>query len=358
MTIRRQHLEARVIPLVDVVVAGGRVEDHLVECKAAWPDPGRRQVARQLAGHANRARGEPILWLIGLDEDVHGVTHPEPVDVASWWAAVAKWFDGAVPDLTDLVVHVGERQAVHAMYFTTDLPPYVITGGGENGALEREVPIRDGTRTRSARRDELLRLLIPAVAPPATQVLSATVQLSRGGSTSGSRPPYAELWLNARVFFEQPGTPTGIITLPRHLMRGRVDIPGSGSDPILLSLGYDDSPHVQPSVPNLRGMENVPIVLPRPPVTHGVDPRRDAVVVTGPGALSLRSHIRLESDVVPLVLKDLPVEVRLSFGVAGIDRLIQLEMQLEPEPGKAEEEHRLGWKLVIGDYDPWAVAEP
>jgi hypothetical protein len=141
-------------------------------------------------------------------------------------------------------------------------------------------------------------------------------------------------------------------------MRGRVDVPGRGFDPILLSLRYDDSPHIQLTVPSSPGMERAPIVLPRPPVTRGVDPRRDAVVVTGPGALGLSSYIRLESDLVPLVLKDLPVEVRLSFGVAGIDRLIQLEMQLEPEPGNAEEEHRLRWKLVVGDYDPWVVAEP
>jgi hypothetical protein len=356
MTIRRQQLEARVIQIVDLVLAGGRVEDDLVECKAAWPDPGKRQIARQLAGHANGARGEPILWLIGLDEKAHSLTHSEPVEVASWWSSVAKWFDGAIPDLTDVVVHVGERRAVRALYFTTDLAPYLITGGGETGALEREVPIRDGTRTRSARRDELLRLLIPAVASPAAHVLSATVQISRGSAIAG-RPPYMEVWLNAKVFFEQPGTPSGVVTLPRHMMRGRIDFTGSGLDPVLLSLGYHDSPGLpRPGIPMMGPRDNAPIVVASGPVVHGVERRPDAVVVTGPDALEVRSSTTLDGDLLSLFPQDVPVEVRLSFGVAGIDRRVQLEVQLDPE---ADEDNKLrrAWKLDVADDDPWQIIE-
>ena len=42
------------------------VEDSKVELKAKWPDP--VKAARRIAGHANAARGESILWLIGADE--------------------------------------------------------------------------------------------------------------------------------------------------------------------------------------------------------------------------------------------------------------------------------------------------
>jgi len=41
-------------------------EDSTVEVKSEWPDP--TKTARRLAGHANASRGEPILWLIGVDE--------------------------------------------------------------------------------------------------------------------------------------------------------------------------------------------------------------------------------------------------------------------------------------------------
>ena len=42
--------------------------------------------ARKIAGHANAARGEPILWIIGLDEDDHQVTGASDVELADWWA--------------------------------------------------------------------------------------------------------------------------------------------------------------------------------------------------------------------------------------------------------------------------------
>jgi len=80
--LRPQQLEARTIELVDLVLAGKRIEDDLVECKGEWPDPQKRSAARQLAGHANKAGSEPILWIIGLDEKSHALTHPSPVEVA------------------------------------------------------------------------------------------------------------------------------------------------------------------------------------------------------------------------------------------------------------------------------------
>ena len=65
--LRSRELETRVIELVDLVLGGRRVEDDLIECKSEWPDPQKRAAARQLAGHANKARDEPILWIIGLE---------------------------------------------------------------------------------------------------------------------------------------------------------------------------------------------------------------------------------------------------------------------------------------------------
>jgi hypothetical protein len=187
--VRPQQLEARVIGLVDLVLAGGRIEDDLVECKRQWPDPQQRSSSRQLAGHANKARGEPILWIIGLDENSHALTQLDMVEVADWWAAVASRFDPPAPELEHhLIVHIGEGQAVTALRFLTDRSPYVILGGGESGSLEREVPIRDGTRTRSARRDELLRLLIPAVAPPSAQLLAAKLRADHYPETEAPRP--------------------------------------------------------------------------------------------------------------------------------------------------------------------------
>lgn len=43
------------------------VEDSRVELKRAWPT-NYANAARRIAGHANAARGEAVLWLIGIDE--------------------------------------------------------------------------------------------------------------------------------------------------------------------------------------------------------------------------------------------------------------------------------------------------
>jgi hypothetical protein len=76
-----QQLEGGVLHLVDRVVKGERVEDFRVECKADWPPAAR--AARRIAGQANTARGEPILWIIGLHEDGHQVTSASDVELIS-----------------------------------------------------------------------------------------------------------------------------------------------------------------------------------------------------------------------------------------------------------------------------------
>lgn len=86
-----QEVEFRVHRIVETVQTGGHVEDDLVELKAEWPDD-HDEAARRIAGHANAARGEPILWIIGLDEK-KGVVGADRQDFASWWGRVESRFD-------------------------------------------------------------------------------------------------------------------------------------------------------------------------------------------------------------------------------------------------------------------------
>jgi len=203
LRLRPQQLEMRALQLVDLVLAGRRIEDDLVECKGQWPDPQKRSSARQLAGHANKARDEPILWIIGLDEKAHTLTSPASIEVADWWASISSCFDPPALELEHhLVVPVDEHQAVTALRFLTDRSPYVIKGGGQDGTLHREVPIRDGTGTRSARRDELLRLLLPAVGAPSAQLLSANLRASHYPEIEGQTTSRTSVYLTATVFFE------------------------------------------------------------------------------------------------------------------------------------------------------------
>jgi hypothetical protein len=162
-----------VLQIADAVTSGQHIEDSRVELKATWPvDP--QRAARRIAGHANAARGEDILWIVGLDEK-DGAQGATASDTASWWASVAKHFDEATPTLQDVAVVYGGVTLV-ALRFECDAAPFVIATG-QGGAVAREVSWRDGTSTRSAHRSELLRMLVPQIARPTFEVLSASVKV-------------------------------------------------------------------------------------------------------------------------------------------------------------------------------------
>jgi hypothetical protein len=141
------------------VASGTRVEDALIELKANWPVP--QKAARRIAGHANAARGEDILWIIGLDEAT-GVSPVDSTELANWWPQVQSHFDGESPTLTDFIV------ATSGVY-----------GQPGTGPVEREVPWREGTSIRSARREDLVRLLVPMQSLPDVEVLSASATVAR-----------------------------------------------------------------------------------------------------------------------------------------------------------------------------------
>jgi hypothetical protein len=213
MQLRRVQVEVRALQIVEAVLAGGRVEDDLVECKGDWPT---ERHVRQLAAHANAARGEPIIWLIGVDEKTHQVTRPRDIDPADWWAAISKRFDEVFPELLHVTLHIDAAKTVTALAFTTDQAPYVITTGADEGRVEREVPIRVATGTRSAHRHDLLRMLAPAMTVP--QAFPIEVDLT---TFQFFEDEYSPLSLNAKVFFQH--TEAGSVMLPAHRMWGRID---------------------------------------------------------------------------------------------------------------------------------------
>lgn len=161
---KKQQLEYLALEIISRVKAGQKVEDTTVELKAEWPkEP--RDAARRIAGHANAARGEPITWLIGLDEK-SGVVGAEEKEFANWWPQIRKHFDDDVSP--DLITHVSIRdesgKSVVAVHFETDRAPYVVKTGHDKHSFE--VPWRSGTAIRSVKRNDLLRILVPRISRP------------------------------------------------------------------------------------------------------------------------------------------------------------------------------------------------
>jgi hypothetical protein len=157
---RQAEIEFWALGVIAAITEGRRVEDSRVELKAQWPDP--IKAARRIAGHANAARGEEFLWLLGVDEE-KGVVGVNPDDLANWWAATAAYFDGPVPAMTPVTIYQGST-IVLALQIDSVSAPFVVrnpvfgTAGG--GPVEFEVPWREMTSTRSARHSDLIRLLV------------------------------------------------------------------------------------------------------------------------------------------------------------------------------------------------------
>jgi hypothetical protein len=98
----KHQLEGWALDVLDRVASGGRLEDSRVEIKREWPDP--VEAARRIAGHANAARGAPILWLIGVDEKARTIPGADYKELANWFPRLQSQFDELAPSLQDLNV--------------------------------------------------------------------------------------------------------------------------------------------------------------------------------------------------------------------------------------------------------------
>jgi hypothetical protein len=194
MAIMRQvDIEAWAYRLIGEAEVKRRVEDNRAELKANWPEA--KEIARQVAGHANAAYGEPVLWLFGVDEH-SGVVPYQSRNMADWQPQLEAEFDGIMPSMQHFALRWNDAP-FEAIVFRTDAPPYVVKnpkrGKVDAGPFEFEVPWRAG-RTRSARRAELILMLRPVWQTPTFESLGTRIQLL---STR-------ELLLSGHLYVEAP----------------------------------------------------------------------------------------------------------------------------------------------------------
>jgi hypothetical protein len=156
------QLEAKVLTLVDAIRRNQRPEGSVVEFKRQWPDE-HAKAARGIAGLANAARGEPVIWVIGIDEKTGDAFDADPPEFANWWPKVQSCFEGGFCPSLRLNLSIADSGvSIVALYFETNRPPYVVKNAVP-GQIDFEVPWREGNRTRSAKRADLLRLLYPTL---------------------------------------------------------------------------------------------------------------------------------------------------------------------------------------------------
>lgn len=269
-------LEAKVITAVDQLRAGQHVEHDLIECKRSWPQ---EQKARQLAGSLNRAGGDPVIYIIGIDEKTGKVHDVSDTDILDWWSQITPQFDHTPPELVrHLIVPVGENgEHVVAVAVASDRAPYVVKAG--KGNQNFEVPMREGTGTRSARRDELLRLLIPTVSVPPAVVLKAGLYIEHYPAAVEKRLPNGQIMSgqeegvhvsgSLRVYFEHNGK--DLVTMPAHGIRGRL---------VMDDLNFALKVRQTPGLTNYGGSTNLTMAAPP-----------DGVTLMGPQAVSFNIEV-------------------------------------------------------------------
>ncbi|MDQ0825358.1 hypothetical protein QFZ60_001531 [Arthrobacter sp. B2I5] len=323
---RAIDLEARVISAVDRIRAGQSAEHDFIECKRDWPQDSK---ARQLAGSLNRAGGDPVVYIIGIDEKTGDVHDISGIDVLDWWGQITPKFDQMPPEMIrHISVPVGEGgEHVIAVAFASDRAPYVVKTGSANPSLE--VPMREGTGTRTARRDELLRLLIPAVKVPPVVVLNAMLdatyypatETDAGQGRTHIMPEGIECRGTVKLYFEHSGRE--LVTLPAHGMSGTATI-SQKNYPIQLVLDVDHSDD--------QGLRS----------QIGVVRTREAIVINGPGAATI--HMKLEGV--------LPRARKLLAATSTVSVEIELEVLDAMKP------LRVSARLRKRRLEPFDVTDP
>lgn len=302
-------LESRVISAVDRIRGGQLVEHDLIECKRDWPQENK---ARQLAGSLNRAGGDPVIYIIGIDEKTGKVHDISGTDVLDWWGQMTPKFDQFPPEMVrHISVPVGDSgEHVVAVAFASDRAPYLVKTGSANPSLE--VPMREGTGTRTARRDELLRILIPAVRLPRVVVLEANLKGKYVPPPMG-RPNDEELkcFGELRIYVEHEGERA--VTFPAHGMRGQATING---EKFVLEIS---PPMETASVPT--GPSNFSFQRPS-----------DGVTVTGPRAVSFRLNVRgLTPEHNPMLIAADELEVEIGLDVLHSTKPLKVRVSLARE---------------------------
>jgi hypothetical protein len=296
-------LEARVLSAVEAIRAGVPPEDDFLECKRTWPDPTAK--ARQFAGLLNRAAGRDVVMIVGLDDVDGTVTSPGETDPADWWAGMQSRFDETPPDLTrHMTVALGEGEYVVALAFDTTRAPFVVKNATGQGP-EREVPMRDGSSTRSAYRREIVRLLLPWVKTPSAVLLDASVVViwsaavpakvsTPSGIEQPAQPERVEAYGTMDLFLEHLGPE--FVMLPAHGMRVALEAVGYRlpGEAFVYRPGKDT-----------------------PPSRHGVEMRADGVLANGPGYIHVDISVGIPLGEAERFERASDVSLRLSLDVTG-----------------------------------------
>lgn len=328
---QKNQIEAWALRVIDRVETGKPQEDTLVELKADWPSD-HAKAARQIAGHANAARGDLILWLIGVDQasGVQGASH---TDLSTWYPTIQSHFLEISPHVTDLIVPY-RSHSVMALLFETDRAPYMVKNplfGSTSTNVEYEVPWRYHTTTRTARRTELIRLLAPLQLMPRLEIMESWISVTR----IGGKDPQLSISGYLKLYIT-PGNHNRIV-YPFHKCNIVIRVHSLSELPLLrMYLG-------PPGRPTLMGMRNQPEP---PPTSFTVVSTKSEAIVEGPGVMIASASTTLPNQDLP---SDLTADITCHLQAADLDNPANLHATLRR--ATSSEKDTVRWFVKLADDD-------
>lgn len=204
--------------------------------------------------------------------------------------------------------------------------------------------MREGTGTRTARRDELLRLLIPTVTVPPVVVLRAELYIEHHPAVAAKRRPdgmqvsgqdeYVHVNGMLKLDFEHNGKDP--VTLPAHGMRGQLEVDGT-----VYSMQVSQARELT----NYGGSTNLTMAAPR-----------DGVTFTGPRAVHFDIKI---PDITVDHLREFEIAkslaYRIELDVLHAPRSLRADVTLAREEDEVSSDLNPEYQLVIGR---WSFGHP
>lgn len=310
---KKNEIENWALQIIDRVIKKQPVEDDRIELKSTWIDP--VKAARRIAGHANAAHGEAILWLIGVDEK-EGVKGVNYKDYAEWFSRVNSQFDEQIsPEGTCINVPY-EGLTVAAILFETDRAPYVVKNPSGT-AIHFEVPWRSNTSTKTANRSQLLQILMPSQNIPKIDVLSGELTIQEDIHEKDWHW-YIKLYLYVSSNIKTP------IVIPFHQCKVLLEIE---EVPIQIELK-----NIKLSPPPLNSGRWHYRVMGTPDSTPSQRPEHDSInidgtsseiMIKGAGKFELSGTAKTKS--IDSTFLTRPIKVKAKLQPVDTDRLIHLE---------------------------------
>jgi hypothetical protein len=312
------QIENWALQIIERIEKKQPIEDSRVELKSEWIEP--QKGARRLAGHANAARGEPILWLIGVHED-NGVIGVEKEELPVWINKVKSCFDGIAPSPQDIAVPYNGKTVI-ALLFETDRAPFVIKvpeHGKAKGVPSHEVPWREGTEVRTAQRTDLIKILVPKLKDPEIEILNGSLKLFEHQQDI--------TWIFHLEVYITPSIGSSFV-IPFH----RCSISFAIEKVRLLVVMNKLSIKPPYKYASTRGaFVASPLNLPREPDSSTIIHTNEDVLIIGPGRMNIEAHYQESLKEKPSAdaLKESSLTVFLQMTPTYIEKTINEEVMLQ-----------------------------